>query len=932
MDYSFFYTAFGFLSGLCQRNIVRWHPNSFVRAMGLVASILVAIDTAQAQSSDGQNATLRQAWRLAEALQLKQDTTVFKLLQDTYPAFEQPVSPFRVYQDYRGNPYIGDQLQQSYQRLIAGLNNELPLPIMAAIRTHYAKVNERQQTLKRLRQAIVGRVQRATFSEFEGLYTSIRPGQHLTAQIRQDFARQATLRDTFLLAVLSRFVSVSSGRLNMSALEKAAIDALFSDQIDTLRAFDNSIEASLKQLNLDFNAGTLFKRRGTETPFQQAFLESGPGYRLTHEASVLQAAPVIPQPSSSSLETAVLDGLARFVAKRLKEELNASFFERFNALLQDSSYTELRTFFPNTTRLVTRGSVDYSAIVQLLRSAFDKDLRELFFSLQKLLDQPHYRRLLVASPTANADERNAARLLRYTRLLLFTLHELQQGTHPLTIIRRLHEQLALLPAAQPEARQISGVIVTLAEALVQEGKLTQAWVDTTAIRKVMNTATPGTIPGYQEAFLGLVHQRLLRQAIVLPVLADPNRLYQLLFGFARLATDLQQQVDMLRRKAAATDSTGRLKPVDFVRLYQLALEVNTFATNHVLLHRPPEIQEVERVSQAVLDGYQAALRGRYGITVTNLLLVASITMPDQLRNRSQLLKYTPFMAALAEARDPAQMQQAIEAVALPAGSASVKRKTLTSITLNAFPGLTGGMEYVYLPKPIPGVARGNWRPDLGFTVPIGLCFSRAIRGNVYTINRYRRRNTALRVAQNYHYYNREGNEHYLKGQSLGIFVSLLDLGALVLYRLNDSLNTSPLPRDVTFRQVFSPGLWVMYHAGRSPLSLFAGGQLSPQLRQVAAAASKVETEAGSLRLNAGITIDIPLLSFYARSERRMGNTDANLIYQQKQNDLRRTVDRLDQPRLWAKSKNRDAFRRAQADYQKASKVNENSSQLLPSQP
>ena len=925
--------------GFLQHMLKRWcRPD----AGGWLPGLLLITCGAVAQpTTSGQYNLLHQAQLVADALHLKRDLTVFELLQATYPAEEQPVYPSRIYQDYRGNPYLGPQISAAYQRLLPvivaayqpdttrlskglvrllrpGLRQAYELDTTAA--RHRQRVEERELLLTNLRDNIEQLIRHADTTRFRVLYAKLKPQQPLPAYLLRSPDRLAVLRDTFLLAVLARVESVASGRVSMTRADSAAMQQYFGSEIRQLRQLDRRLGRELGRLDTLF--GTVLLARGSPG-FRPSVLEPRHSLQLPSQAPVLQTLPTLPRLTGASLETAALDALSRFIAKRLKEELNAAFFERFNALLHDSSYVELRTLFPNTTRLVTRGSVDYSSIVQVLRTAFDKDLRELFFSFGGLLDQPRYQLLLTDRPGATATDRNAAQLLRYTRVLLLTLDDLQRGTHPLAIIRHVDGRLRQMPSVRPAARQISGVVLTLAEAFASEDKLEQGWVNLATVRQVLRD----TARAYRNAFLGLVHQRLLRQAVVLPVLADPQRLYQLVFGFARLATDMQQQVDTLRKRAAASRPAARLAPEDFARLYQLALEMTTFATQYALLHPPPQVLEVERVSQAVQEGYQAALQGRYGVTVTNLLLIANIAMPDQLRNRSQVLKYAPFMAALAEARDPAQMEQAIGAAALPAGSASVKRKTFTSLTLNAFPGLAGGSEFVYLPAASHAslVERGNWRPDIGFTAPIGLCFSRSIRGNAYTMNRYLHHGTALRVAQNYHYFNRKGREQYLKGQSIGFFISVIDLGALVLYRLNDSLNTSPLPQSVTFRQVFSPGLWFMYHAGRSPLSFFAGGQLSPQLRRLASGPppnnttpAPVEDRANSLRLNVGVTIDIPLLSFYARSERRQGNADSDIIYQRRCEDLEAVVNQLNTSRR--RRKHAAEFRQAATELDRASRL------------
>ncbi|WP_400193049.1 hypothetical protein [Hymenobacter sp. B81] len=837
----------------------------------------------------------------------------------------------RIYQDFRGNPYLGETVEQAYERLrpkLLGvfLRNDTARAAQVLFDQHYTLALERYQLVKQMRQDVSKLILAAPASELR-YQDSIFHGHYTIREAElNDPAKQAAFREVFLLKALARFTAVSEGPATMTAGQLKYLQAkLGAPNINRIRELDNNLLPALLQQLTGYVARALAAQE-QQLKGDQAQLGPAPGRPalskaaranlnkdaqqraadidlitstllpdtrstlLLNRSQILTLAPAIPQPAAApSLEAAALDGLARFVAKRLKEELNAAFFERFNALLHDESYVELRTMFPNTTRLVTAGSVDYSAIVQLLRAAFEKDLRDLFFNFHGLLNHSRYQRLMLTDSTSTSREKERAQLLRYTHVLLFTLGEMQRGTHPVSIISRINQQLHTI-SAPAEARQVAGVVHVLAESFLQEGQLEQAWADAKQVQALINQ--PANQNLQLRCFLGLVHQRLLYQPVALPVLADGKRLYQLVFGFARLATDMQEQVDTLRRKVKATKQADRLQPEDFIRLYQLGLEVTSFASEQVLLRPLPQVKEVERVSQAVIDGYQAALHGRYGVTVSNVMLLVQTTVPDQLRNRSQLLKYAPFMAAMAEARNPEQMEKAIEAVALPAGSSSIKRKSFTNISLNAFPGITSGREFAYVPKAGTEDVTGSWKPNLGFTSAIGLSFARALRGNVYSTRNYRSKRAALRTAQNYHYYNNRGQEHYLKGRSLGVFVPLIDIGALVLYRLNDSLNNAPLPEKVRFRQVIAPGLFFMYHTGRSPVSLFAGAQLSPRLRQFRTDAQSAVQEANALRLNAGITIDLPLLNFYSRTERQQGNDDSGSIYTKRVEDLEKVVEAL----------------------------------------
>ncbi len=78
--------------------------------------------------------------------------------------------------------------------------------------------------------------------------------------------------------------------------------------------------------------------------------------------------------------TAFADGLAKFLVERTKEELNEAFFRKFADFLK--YYPEFKILFPNTDVLVDNfNSWEYANLLNTLREAFDKDVKELLANL-----------------------------------------------------------------------------------------------------------------------------------------------------------------------------------------------------------------------------------------------------------------------------------------------------------------------------------------------------------------------------------------------------------------------------------------------------------------------------------------------------------------------------------------------------------------------
>jgi hypothetical protein len=73
--------------------------------------------------------------------------------------------------------------------------------------------------------------------------------------------------------------------------------------------------------------------------------------------------------------------------------------------------------------------------------------------------------------------------------------------------------------------------------------------------------------------------------------------------------------------------------------------------------------------------------------------------------------------------------------------------------------------------------------------------------------------------------------------------------------LNDSKNE--LPQQLTFKQIFSPGIFVNFAFRNTPLTLGAGIQYIPELRKVTV--DNIETSSNSLRGMLRLSWDIPLV-------------------------------------------------------------------------
>lgn len=203
----------------------------------------------------------------------------------------------------------------------------------------------------------------------------------------------------------------------------------------------------------------------------------------------------------------------------------------------------------------------------------------------------------------------------------------------------------------------------------------------------------------------------------------------------------------------------------------------------------------------------------------------------------KFLKYGTFMANVVEADNPEAVKKAIEVIALPPGSYTIKRESRFSVALNGYLGGFAGMEY------IDGVSNKGLN-NLGITMPVGVSCS---WGNIKPDQK--------------------------NPWSIGFFVPLIDLGAVASYRFGGDTTAAGLPETesvptIQLKHLIAPGFFVEAGIPCTPLSFGLGVQLGPRLRTVNPKGSMNDIGDLYVRFGATLKVDIPLLHFYASPAHR----------------------------------------------------------------
>lgn len=199
-----------------------------------------------------------------------------------------------------------------------------------------------------------------------------------------------------------------------------------------------------------------------------------------------------------------------------------------------------------------------------------------------------------------------------------------------------------------------------------------------------------------------------------------------------------------------------------------------------------------------------------------------ILITDKGDSYRKLIRYGTFAANIANAKDAEEAEAAIEAIALPSGSARVKKEMAFSISLNSYLGGFFGTN---------GFTNMKDKTSYGVTGLVGIGF------NLGTKNK--------------------------NPWSFSLYGSVIDIGALAAFRINN--DTSEYKFKVKLNQIVSPGAFLIVGFPKYPLSFIAGYQYAPFISSVNSEEYKINSNRG--RVTVGLAVDIPILHLYNKPKK-----------------------------------------------------------------
>ncbi|MBR10825.1 MAG: hypothetical protein CMP48_24500 [Rickettsiales bacterium] len=213
-------------------------------------------------------------------------------------------------------------------------------------------------------------------------------------------------------------------------------------------------------------------------------------------------------------------------------------------------------------------------------------------------------------------------------------------------------------------------------------------------------------------------------------------------------------------------------------------------------------------------------------------------------------KFMPFVIALSDTDDPEAMKKVIKEHVAPANSFAKKRVSPFFATITAHPGLFLSYETLKL--------NDESAMTVGMTGPIGLEIGKRLNCKKCsppgTPTKFVNKNNKLKK---------------VSGHSISLYGQLVDIGAILNYRISDD-SAEDLPSEVSFKQIWSPGVSLNWGIRNTPLTLGIGWQSVPELREIKIDNDDNPTNVGDIsqasRYFLRLSWDIPLVNIYTSAK------------------------------------------------------------------
>lgn len=531
--------------------------------------------------------------------------------------------------------------------------------------------------------------------------------------------------------------------------------------------------------------------------------------------------------SKTGLVSAGIDGLTKFLIKRAKQELLISIFSK----LQDTKKNpEFAVLFPNTKTIVDNFEAwEYNNIINTLREAFNKDLKNLMGNIPKLNGITEYDDKAKKRVEAIKDFFASQEGIMLNSALVIgngvtTNQKIPDIVNDVIVTSKLCDAKILDKNQQNILK-----LINILSYSIRNNAVGKSYISTNDLNSFFGNAVKVKL------YFGLIYELVKKDKIVIYNEDISNLLTQAASQAAtisKIKTYVLQVVsdaDVLVKAYKELADAKKKGEKDLSPYWANNLEgLNTFFQNAFDLQTinqqfvfPRPIENLLGYASSTLEIAVEINDKNYNAAIVSIANLFPKTNEDSVF-KTYLVKYGSFAANVVSAKTSDEIETAIESVALPVGSATIKKKSMFNIALNGYLGGFYGREY------LAEKVKDNTAKSAGVYAPVGITFSVGFQ----------------------------------RAGSLSLLLSIIDVGAVAAYRLNDP-DTEKLP-EVTLQNIFAPGLGIAYGIPGIPLSAGLSYQLGPALREINA--TTATTGEINRRWQFFLAVDIPIFNFYTKSK------------------------------------------------------------------
>lgn len=581
---------------------------------------------------------------------------------------------------------------------------------------------------------------------------------------------------------------------------------------DYIRFIQNPVDPTIKYLDLNLLKSAIDKYNIYVTN-ELRDLRLGPGrtmgfapFGLTSALSLIPSVLDGAFSLSSEQQTKIIDGLTKYYAEEFRKAQLLSYMQNFKKIARKTG--ELRVFFPKTfLKLENADPSKFPGLGDEYKSIFNDDLKNMPKYIIDHVDRygdtgailPFESSYSILN-TTNSKMIKSNGMYAYFKLTADIGSKLINNFHPAELLTYLDNQYfrkSMIPAPNNIER--------LYVAIHGLNLIQQNLLDTTKSRTNQSINIWLNINDLKQLdsevkwkyFVALIYQQ------------DKDFFNKFIWDttgkdFSKISSDDLENVKQLTKsilqalteiknfKVNIDNESLRENYLDYMQLLVKCINTSYFFKD---ANNQASVDAFTKISSLTMNIYDNARKKDYNNTIFYGLTILKEFIPinDTLKTLEQIEKYGNFMVDVVNATNSDEIKEVIKQNVAPPASFIQKREFKFTLSFTGQPGYFIGVEKLK-------EKNKKYAFVSGITLPIGLDASFKIK------------------------HGKENNG------SINLFAQLIDLGAVLNFRLADS--TSTLPDKFEFKQFFSPGGSISYGFPNSPITLGLGYQYTPELRKI----------------------------------------------------------------------------------------------------